>query len=233
VTEPPPPAIIVGLAAEARIARRLGCPVAIGGGTAAGAQIAAQRMVQAGATGLVSFGLAGGLDPALRPGMVLIASEVLCPPSHDEKPGANNAGPAMRRFPTDAALSARLGGTTGHMVLGIDRIVAQTDAKHTLWQTTGAAAVDLESGAVARVATEHGVPFAVLRAICDPAERDLPPAALIALDQHGGIGLARVIGSVLAHPTQLPALFALAADTIMARRSLRIAIIAVGRISAA
>jgi hypothetical protein len=59
--------IVVGLKAEALLARRLGVPVMIGGGTAAGAEMAARRAVAEGATALVSFGLAGGLDPSLRP----------------------------------------------------------------------------------------------------------------------------------------------------------------------
>jgi adenosylhomocysteine nucleosidase len=228
---PPTLAVVVGLAAEARIARRLGYPVAIGGGTNAGAEVAARRIAQAGATGLISFGLAGGLDPGLRPGTIVVATVVLWQPGlheavrgDDETAHASGITPAARRFPTDAALSTGLGGATGHAVLAADTIVTRADTKRVLWQTTGAAAVDLESGAVARVATEHGLPFAVLRAICDPAERDLPPAALIALDRHGTIGLARVIGSVLTHPAQLPALLALAADAAAARRSLRTAV---------
>ena len=226
------PGLVVGLASEARLAGSLGWPLAIGGGTAAGAEAAARRMVQAGATSLISFGLAGGLDPRLRPGTVVIATEVLCLLRHDPQTSARQPPRDVRHFPTDAALSRRLGGTTGHAVLGAAGIVARAAAKRDLWQTTGAAAVDLESGAVARVATEHGLPFAVLRAICDPAGRDLPPAALIALDRHGAIGLARVIGSVLAHPGQLPALLRLAADAAAARRALREAVVAV-RISAA
>ena len=109
-------------------------------------------------------------------------------------------------------------------MLGAEDVVASAAAKATLFAATGAAAVDLESGAVARVATEHGLPFAVLRAICDPAERDLPPAALIALDRRGAVGVMRVIGSVLAHPGQLAALLALAADAAAARRALREAV---------
>jgi len=224
MSAPPTPAVVVGLAAEARIARRLGLPVAIGGGTAAGADAAARRMVRAGALGLISFGLAGGLDPALRPGAIVIASDVLCQPDGSVGAGANGAARAMRRFATDAALSSRFGGATGHTMLGTNIIVARADAKRMLWQTTGAAAVDLESGGVACVATEHGLPFAALRAICDPAERDLPPAALIALDRYGAIGLVRVLWSVLAHPAQFPGLLALAADAAAARRALRDAV---------
>jgi adenosylhomocysteine nucleosidase len=191
--------------AEARIAARFGSPVRAGGGTPAGAGAAAAELVRRGATALVSFGLAGGLDPALRPGSVVIPSVVLA------------GGDALV---ADAGLAARFGGVTGHTLLAGSAIAADAAAKRRLHAATGAHAIDLESGAVARVAAGHGLPFAVVRAICDPAERDLPPAALIALDPDGGIGLLAVLRSVLRHPGQIPALLALARDAALARRAL-------------
>src|SRR4029077_14506735 len=124
-------------------------------------------------------------------------------------------------YPTDAGLVLGFGRMNAKLMLAGQAVVAEATARGRLFASTGASAVDLESGAVARVAAEHGLPFAVLRAICDPAERNLPPAALIALDRHGAIGLARVLRSVLAHPAQVPGLLALAADAAAARRALR------------
>jgi hypothetical protein len=60
-----------------------------------------------------------------------------------------------------------------------------------------------------------------LRAICDPADRALPPAALVALDTAGRLAAARLAMSVLASPGQLMALFGLARDASAARRALR------------
>jgi adenosylhomocysteine nucleosidase len=199
----------VGLAAEARVAHPLGWPIAIGGGTYAGALLAAERLVRNGVNALVSFGVAGGLDPAQRPGALVVPQEVLTD---------------GHRLSTDPDLCRRLGGAAELLILGADRVVASAAAKIALFRTTRAVAVDLESGAVALVASRHRIPFAVLRAICDPAERDLPPAALIAPDRHGGIALARIIGSVFTQPKQLPSLPALAADAMAARRALREAV---------
>nr|WP_294520667.1 hypothetical protein [uncultured Rhodopila sp.] len=196
---------VTGLAAEARIAARFGGAVAIGGGTPAGAAEAASRLVRDGATALVSFGLAGGLDPALRPGMVVVPDMVVA---------------GGRRFVADASLAARFGGLTGHCLLAGDAIAADAAAKRALMVATGAQAIDLESGSVARVAESHGLPFAVVRAICDPAERDLPHAALIALDQSGAIGLLAVLRSVARRPGQIPGLLALGRDAARARRGL-------------
>jgi adenosylhomocysteine nucleosidase len=124
------------------------------------------------------------------------------------------------RFAADAALAQRFGGLTEHTLLAGTFVVADTAGKAELRGATGAHAVDLESGAVARVATEHGLPFAVIRAVCDPATRNLPPAALLALDSSGAIGFSAVIGSVCRNPAQIPALIALGLDAARARRSL-------------
>jgi adenosylhomocysteine nucleosidase len=187
--------------AEARIAARLGWPVAIGGGTAARAEAVARRLAREGVTDMVSVGLAGGLDPSLPPGTVIVPAGIVAD---------------GRVWPTDPGLNARLGGAGGHLLLGARTVAATADEKQALWQATGAAAVDLESAAVAR----HAQRFAALRVICDPADCDLPPAALAALGPGGAIGLLRVLASVLRRPWQVPALLRLAADAKTARGAL-------------
>lgn len=123
-------------------------------------------------------------------------------------------------WPTDRALNARFGGVTAGSLLAGTSIATTAAEKRHLLSATAAVAIDLESGAVARVAAAHRLPFAVVRAVCDPAERDLPPAALIALDRRGSIGLFRVIASVIAHPKQMPDLLDLARDVAKARAAL-------------
>jgi adenosylhomocysteine nucleosidase len=198
--------VVVGMVAEARIARGLGWMVATGGGTAAGAEAATRRLIDAGADALVSFGLAGGLEPGLRPGALIVPCAVIA---------------RGVRYRTDPALSERLGGATGQVVLGANAVVAGVAEKRRLYGEVGAAAVDLESGAVARAATARGMPFAVLRAVCDPVERGLPAAALAALDAHGSIGMGRVIASLVVRPGQVAAVLTLARDAAVARRALR------------
>jgi len=199
-----PLGVVVGLAAEARIARRLG-EVAIGGGRAEGAEAAAEQLVARGATALLSFGLAGGLDPNLHPGAVIVPVAVL------------DGG---QRYFTDQDLCRALGGSTVHLLLAGDKVVAEAAQKRLLSARTGASAVDLESGAVARVAARHRLPFAVLRAVCDPAQRSLPPAALAGLNSGGAIRVLAVLGSILMRPWQIPALLRLAIDAVRARHAL-------------
>jgi adenosylhomocysteine nucleosidase len=209
-----PPAFLVGFAAEANIARRLGWTVAIGGGSTHGAAQAVRQLIAAGATGIVSFGLAGGLDLTLPPGTLIVANEVVAD---------------GQSWAADPSLSARLGGATGHRCLGLDRVLASPAEKWRLGCETGAAAVDMESGAVAATASAFGVPFAVLRAICDPADCALPPAALVALDSAGRIAPARLARSILVNPRQIGNLLALARDAATARRALHSRITALQR----
>ncbi len=197
--------VVVGLAAEARIARTLRAVVTIGGGTPGGAEMAAESLAAGGANGLLSFGLAGGLDPALRPGDLLVPRAVRA---------------FGQSWPADPGLLAVLGGPTIELLLSEATVVASAAAKRRLWQATGAAAVDLESGAVAEAAIRHDLPFAVLRAVCDPASRSLPAAALSALNPAGRVRPWRFLAVTLGHPGQLGALLALASDARCARRTL-------------
>lgn len=199
------PGFVVGLTAEARVAECFGYPVCVGGGTPAGAADAAYQLVEQGVNALVSFGFAGGLDPALRPGALIIPSAIL------------SEGHSYAAEPT---LADRFGGLTGHRLVADSLAATDAVAKRRLHAATGAHAIDLESGSVARVALAHSLPFVVVRAISDAADRDLPPAALLAVDKRGRIDLIRVLGSLLRQPKQLPALLALASDAAAARRSL-------------
>ena len=195
--------IVTGLQAEARLAGARG---RAGGGTPEGAARVAATLADQGASALISLGLAGGLDPTLDPGSLLIPRLVVS---------------RSAEFRCDACLLDRLDGATVERLFADEAIAAASATKAALWRETGASGIDLESGAVAEVAARRGLPFAAVRAVCDPAWRDLPPAALLALDGSGAIGLMRVLRSLAHNPGQLPALLALAADASRARSALR------------
>ncbi|MDD2796178.1 hypothetical protein [Acidocella sp.] len=197
---------VTGLTAEAQLLRQTGFAVAVGGGTPEGALRAAEALVAGGAQALVSFGLAGGLRPGLKPGTVLVPSAVF---------------ESTQTYTCDTWLMERLGGSTGRPMLAGHRIVVSPGDKALLYRRGRADAVDLESGAVARAASARGVPFAVLRAVADPAERALPPAALEGLKENGRIDLPRILLSVLRHPGQIPRLLEVGRDAARARKALQ------------
>ena len=208
--------VVVGLRAEARlIPARLGWRMAVAGGHGrAGAERAAASLIADGVDGLLSFGLAGGLSPIYQPGDLLIPDTVI--DEHNE------------RHETEGRYRVRLGPGSRAPLLARDAVIATAAAKRAAFESSGCVAVDLESGAVARAARQAYLPFAVFRAVCDPAERDLPAAALAALDAHGTVGIGRVARSLLTQGGQVTDLLALARDAARARRALAARLATIG-----
>jgi hypothetical protein len=92
--------------------------------------------------------------------------------------------------------------------------------KEALWKGTGAAAVDMESGAAAEVAELYGLPFAALRVIIDPAHRTIPVSAAVGARENGTTDAFAVIRSLLRRPHDLGEIIRLADDARRANRSL-------------
>jgi nucleoside phosphorylase len=159
----------------------------------------------------MSFGIAGALAPHLRPGNVVISTEVV---------SDGNRWTAQPDFQRRAASLAREIGAFDGAVFGTNAILATEEEKSRAWRDTGALVVDLESDVVARIASQAGIPFLVARTIADTACRELPPAALIPLSEAGTPNLARVLGSVLRRPQQIATLIRLARETRMALSAL-------------
>ncbi|MFP4003003.1 MAG: hypothetical protein ACLFV8_04440, partial [Alphaproteobacteria bacterium] len=86
---------------------------------------------------------------------------------------------------------------------------------------SGAAAVDMESHAVARAARERGLPWAAIRAVADPANRTIPATAMAGLAPDGTARPWRVIRELTARPQDLPALIRLGRDAQAGLATLR------------
>lgn len=163
---------------------------------------------------MVSWGLCGGLDPRLRSGDLIFGSEVVASEGAVRTDEAVTASLLQRLRGAGAGVTVERFAASGAPVL-------TAAAKAELRRATGAAAVDMESLIAGRYALEERVPFAILRAVADPAERTLPPLALRAVAADGGIHVQRVIGALISSPRQLASVQALAADSRAAFRALK------------
>jgi hopanoid-associated phosphorylase len=200
--------VVVGMAFEARIAAGLGVPVICGGD---GKHLAADltHAMAAGCGGLISFGVAGGLAPGLRPGSCVIGSSVL---------------DGDVTLPTDARWSQRLmrmiPGSVLGAIAGVCEPLAFASEKQELHERTGALIVDMESHVVARAAAQHGVPVAAIRVVVDPVTRTIPRSALAGTRADGTIDPLAVVRSLIRYPRDLAGLIRMSFDARAARATL-------------
>ena len=191
-----------------------GSLLALSGIGRAAAAAAAQALIDAGVSALMTFGMAGGLDPALKPGSVVIPCELLA------SDGARYVANPAWREQVAAAVSPLRAVTEGNLLTSTHAIETPAD-KAAAFRATGAAAVDMESAAVAAIAAQHNVPFIAVRVIVDTAA-DMLPRAVVAASKAGRVRLARLIGGLILAPREIGSLVRLAQRYRIAMRSLRV-----------
>lgn len=167
------------------------------------------RMAGSGISGIISFGIAGGLELGLEPGSIVLPETVL-------------AGDGTS-FLTDAGwhgrLREQLGASASGPVVSTSEIAQSRQAKEALRAQYQAVAVDMELAVIARWSEEADLPFAVIRAVSDPADFSLPPA-VVSSTRTGHFDLGRLMLDVAGHPTQIPGLIRLGQHTRRARKTL-------------
>lgn len=174
------------------------------------------RMMQ-GCAGVISFGVAGGLDPTLPPGAVIVATAVR----------SGDASYSTAPYWT-AALRRALPHAECGLLAGSDTPVLSVADKTALHDAHGAVAVDMESHIAARAAQALGIPFVALRVVIDPADRAVPPLAFAGMADDGSTDVRAVILGLLKAPHQLGGLLRLGRDSSIARKALAEARSAVG-----
>ena len=168
---------------------------------------------------MVSWGMAGGLNPALVAGTVFLPSEIV-----SNEGAAVVTAPRWRRRLSEA-IAAQSGSPPADLVvegrlLTSSRAIGSLADKATLFRQTGAAAVDMESLAIAEIAQTHQLPFIAVRVIVDSAGDALPRAVTAAADSEGHLQVWRLMGALLRTPADLGPLLRLAQRYRAANRSL-------------
>jgi adenosylhomocysteine nucleosidase len=134
--------------------------------------------------GMISTGLCGSLDPALRLGDVVVS------------------GSAHIEAPTDTRVPFTRGA-----VHTIDHVAVTAAEKRTLRNQTGAIAVDMESAAVERKAAEWNVPYLCIRAVSDRAGDTLPLDFNLYRNARGDFSRMRIALAAVSRPfTVMPQL---------------------------
>lgn len=177
------------------------------------AEQAAQALVDAGVSGLMSWGCAGGLSPALQAGALCLPESIVT------IEGQRWVTDVHWRHAMAQALGARplFHGTLAHAA----QVMSCSDAKHRLAASTGALATDMESAAVARVAQRHGLPLLVVRSVVDPLRLTLPAVIVDHVDHSGHVPLTPLLRGLLRRPADVWPLMRLASGFRAAMTTLR------------
>jgi len=242
--------IVTGVEREAACLRAPGVDVRCSGANAAVAYELARALIKDGADCLLSVGLAGGLDPRLGPGAVIVANEVFAVAGETVDPMAAASlrtrlanvftvrghatslgveAPAVEAnaaFQPAADLVERLRTVGGPKVsigpiVGVDHVVAKRVEKLGLFTKTRAFAADMESHGVARAASEAEVPFGVVRVVIDPSNREVPSAMIRSVRPDGSTSIGAFLAGLALNPLEIGACLSLALDAAIAFRSLR------------
>ena len=128
---------------------------------------------------LIGAGIAGGVDPALKFGDVVIAREIAAPD-----------GRVFSCHPLAEARAPRV------VIRSLEHIVADKSA------IAGGEVIDTESSGWAAAAAKFGVPFVAIRAIFDPAGETLPSF----VTNDGNVNRLAVVQHALQHPNVIPSL---------------------------
>ena len=134
---------------------------------------------------LISSGFAGGLDPALKVGDVILATN----------------------FSNEALLSKTAGVHAAKGALTTQLQVAEKVADKTaLAAKTKAAAVDMETGIISEFCAPRGIPMLSMRGISDAAGDDLPVSFSIWFDPSTQQPrVAALLWELALHPFKIPA----------------------------
>lgn len=186
----------------------------IGGMGSENSHQAATTLIKHGATFLISWGTAGALNPILQAGDLIIPTQI-----KTNKPNTlftvdiTHQAQLITQLPSSLSISQQA-------VLHSNSMVAAVTDKQQLYQQHQAAAIDMESYAIATAAHNANLAFLAIRAIIDPADMCLPHAATRAYDLSGKLRPFSLINQLIQYPREWPLLAHLAKNLKKAQATL-------------
>jgi adenosylhomocysteine nucleosidase len=186
------------------------------GGAGAAAATKATRLLIAGHRPriVVTAGFAGGLDPALSRGTVVLPTRALC------QSGRSPLELITPTEPTGTSASSPT-GPSGGIIVSVADVVTSTAAKQALAAATGALVVDMETYAVAEAARDAGLPCAAVRVVSDTAGQELPrEVTALARPQSGMRRLGAALGAIGRRPRAAIELWQLWENAVIDGRAL-------------
>ncbi len=176
-----------------------------------------QSLIHLGATSIIFTGVAGGLEPGLRVGDIVVSSDCL---QHDvdvsaldysvgQIPGESfswQADTVLHRLALQAAQQLKGVRSVAGRILSGDQFLNSTEQMSELRETFAAACVEMEGAAVAQVCSKWQIPFVIIRSISDAGDeasavdfRSFMPLAA----KHARLVVRGVLQATYAEPDKL------------------------------
>lgn len=178
------------------------------------ARAAARTLIENGASALISWGFACGLQSGIRSGDIVIPGLVIA------SDGGIHSTDSPWRERLAARMSAHLSVCSGALVES-RRVMPDSRSKELLGRETGALASDMESASICAAAFEAGIPYLAVRAVLDTLGMRVPECAGNCIDRQGRTRLLLLFSGLLRKPADLPDLIRLGWSFREARKSLK------------
>jgi len=160
-------------------------------------------LIKAGCNALMSWGCAAALADSMAPGDCLLPDSIIA---------EHNSSCLAIDQDWHNKLKARLSNAM-HIhtspLVSSQKLVASADEKYALGARTGAVGLDMESAAIADVASKYSIPFVIVRCIADPVSMSLPESVAIAMTPDGSINILKLLIFTARHPSNIHALIQL------------------------
>ncbi|MBK8814359.1 MAG: phosphorylase [Methylococcaceae bacterium] len=179
------------------------------------ARLASELLVDNGVKRLISWGCAAALDSALQSGDLVLAES--CIDAQQVGIEFDNKGWVSH---VQSSINRQIPIYVGKLAES-KHIVETTEDKTELGKATGAIALDMESTAIAKVASLNGIPFMTIRVIADTLKMNLPKSVSYALNEQGEVVLKKLLLFLFLHPSELPGLIKLGFAFNAAKKTLK------------
>ncbi|MBL1141038.1 MAG: hypothetical protein HND53_03320 [Proteobacteria bacterium] len=163
---------------------------------------AAKKYLDLNIDGLISWGVAGALEPSLNSGDLVLARSII-----SQNKNFQTSAQWTNKLLTHFQENNKLLNTD---IASSEEVCASIADKNSLFKATGATAVDMESAAIAEIALANNLDFLVIRAIADKANTSIPETVLKHTDNLGNPKVLKFVISCIFKPSQISELAILA-----------------------
>jgi adenosylhomocysteine nucleosidase len=177
------------------------------------ARHAANELLRFNIDGLISWGVAGAIDPSLNSGDLIVANTIISP---DIMYSTSNEW----KNKLSEYIQNKYGKVINADIASSREICASTSDKENLLHRTNALAVDMESAAIAETAKNNNLDFLAIRTIADQAHSSIPEAVLKHTDNLGNPKLLKFVLSCILKPGQIRDIIILAKNYNSALKNL-------------